>query len=53
MATDRKDENIKENETELQPDPLMKEGRASKAWMWIVGIVIVVIIGLYFYSVGR
>ena len=53
MAVDRKAEEITENETELQPDPLMKEGRASKAWVWIVGIAIVVIIGLYFYAVGQ
>ncbi len=53
MPTEREDQIIQENETELQPDPLMKEGRASRVWTWVVGLAVIVIIGIYFYGVGR
>lgn len=52
MPTEREAEQVKENETELQPDPLMKEGRASRAWVWIVGIFILAVIIVYFIAVG-
>lgn len=41
-----------QNERELQPDPLMKEGRSSKAWVWTVGIAILAIVIVYFFAVG-
>lgn len=53
MATQNQTDQIRENETELQPDPLMKEGRASTAWTWIVALAVVVIVGIYFYAVGQ
>ena len=42
----------RENERELQPDPLLKEGRSSKAWAWIVGIVILAAIVVTFFAVS-
>lgn len=43
----------RENERELQPDPLLKEGRSSNAWAWTVGIAVLAIIVVAFYAVGR
>ncbi len=43
----------RENERELQPDPLLKEGRSSRAWAWIVGIAILAAIVVTFFAVGR
>ncbi len=40
MATDPKQQQRRENERELQPDPLLKEGRSRRAWVWTVGIAI-------------
>lgn len=50
MATDRDPK--MENERELQPDPLMKEGRASQAWTWTVGFAILVIALVTFFAIS-
>jgi hypothetical protein len=42
-----------QNERELQPDPLMKEGRSSKAWFWVVGIIILAAIVVTFIAIDR
>jgi hypothetical protein len=49
MATDPK----RENERELQPDPLLKEGRSSTAWVWIIGTAMLVAIVVTFFAVDR
>lgn len=41
------------NERELQPDPLMKEGRSSKAWFWVVGIIILAAVVITFIGIDR
>ncbi len=54
MPNDREDNvKVRENETELQPDPLMKEGRASSAWVWTIGIAVIAVIVIFFFAVGR
>ncbi len=50
MATDRDPKT--ENERELQPDPLMKEGHASQAWAWAVGFAILAIAVVTFFAVS-
>ena len=52
MPTEREADQIKANETKLQPDPFVKEGRASTAWVWTIGIAVIVVIAVYFFAVG-
>jgi hypothetical protein len=40
-------------EGELQPDPMLQEGRSNTIWMWTVGIVAVVVLALVFFSTTR
>jgi hypothetical protein len=41
---------IRENERELQPDPMLREGRSSRAWIWVVGIAIVAVLAVTFLA---
>jgi hypothetical protein len=36
-----------------QPDPLLREGRRSRSWTWIMGAVVVVIIALTFIALNQ
>ena len=47
MATDPK----RENENELQPDPMLKQGRSSKVWVWTIGIAILAAVAITFLAV--
>ena len=49
MARDPK----RENEREIQPDPLLKEGRRSTTWIWSIGFVMLAAIVVTFFAVGR
>jgi hypothetical protein len=40
-------------EGDLQPDPMLQEGRSNTTWMWTVGIVAVVVLALVFFSATR
>lgn len=33
----------------LQPDPMLREGRAPRAWIWVVAAFIVVAVGLLLF----
>jgi hypothetical protein len=49
MATDPK----RENEREYQPDPLLKEGRRNRTWVWTVGAVMLATIIGTLFAVGH
>ena len=48
MAVDPK----RENERKLQPDPLLREGRISRAWVWTIGLLVLAVILVTFFAVG-
>jgi hypothetical protein len=41
------------NERELQADPILHEGRASRLRIWIVAIAAIVIVGLLAYGLAQ
>lgn len=41
---------LRDRENDLQPDPMLREGRSSGAWMWVIGVAIVAVLVVFFVA---
>jgi hypothetical protein len=41
---------VRENERALQPDPMLREGRSSRAWTWLVAFAILAVLVVTFLA---